>query len=117
SSPLIFLCSIKNVVFHHNPFYPVALSFGGVHLPDVENAYHATPPFLANVPRPLRFVASILEIHARDFSSRRRWTIDMYSDDPDQNRLGGFFGVYVLFQLALLVIIVLRDGSRRARVF
>lgn len=114
-SPIVFASAIKNLILHHNPYYPVALDVFGARLPGPEAAYHSSPPWLEHAPRPARFVASILEVSARPFTSRRRWTVDMYSDDPDQNRLGGFFNVYVIALLGLLAFAAARDRSGVAK--
>ncbi len=111
--PLVFATPLKNLVFHHNPYYPVRLEILGHTLPGPEEAYRYAPPWLEDSPRPVRFVCSLLEIGIRPFTSARRWTVDQWMpSDSTGSRLGGFFNAYVVLHLALLLHRLVRDRSR-----
>jgi hypothetical protein len=117
SLPLVFASPLKNLVLHHNPFYPVKLAPFGIALPGVEDVYSSSPPYLEHAPRPLRFLYSLLEIGVRPMTSRRRWTIDQWMPEGSTgNRMGGFFGAYVVFHLAALGWATARARTLPARV-
>ncbi len=114
--PLVFLRPLENLVFHHNPYYPVRLEAFGVVLPGPETPYSAAPAWLRDWPRPVRFVASLLEVGIRPMSSTRRWTVDQWMPDgADGARMGGFFHAYVVVLLAMLLLRAALDRSRRTR--
>jgi len=99
ATPLVFATPLRNALVHGNPVWPVQL--GG--FPYVEEAYRQSPPWLAGVPQPVRFAASLLELGVRPLSDPRRWTVDQWMpDEATGNRMGGFFSFYVVAQLALL---------------
>jgi hypothetical protein len=117
AAPLVLFTPLKNAALHHNPFYPIGVDILGVHLPGPEAPYASSPPWLAAAPRPLRFVSSLLEIGVRPLSDPRRWTVDQWMpDDSMGNRMGGFFGAYVVLLLLALGYRVARDNTRLARV-
>jgi hypothetical protein len=65
----------------------------------------------------VRFASSILEMAIRPLSEERRWTVDQWMpDETGGNRLGGFFGAYVVAALGFLVWRGVKDRSREARV-
>jgi hypothetical protein len=114
--PIVFASPLKNAIVHHNPYYPMKLALGPVTLPGPEGVYSHAPPYLAKAPRPVRFAYSLLEIGIRPMSDRRRWTVDQWMpSDSTGNRMGGFFGVYVVYHAILFVYQVARDRSRAAR--
>lgn len=113
SLPLVFATPLKNVAIHHNPFYPVELRVAGYVLPGAETPYVSSPAWLERAPRPARFVASLLELRIRPFSSRRRWTVDQWMDDDDGSRVGGFFNAYVVALLAFLSAQLVRGRRER----
>jgi hypothetical protein len=96
---------IMNFVNFGNPFYPVAVVFGGLHFPGVESmaAANSLPNALVDWPGPMRWLASVLEFDA--FRGRPLpWTIDQ-GDVPQSSpsfRMGGYFVPYVLGLLALI---------------
>lgn len=115
--PLLFATPLKNAAVHHNPFYPVKLEVAGITLPGPEEAYSDAPPYLQRAPRPQRFLYSLLEIGIRPLTEPRRWTIDQWMpSDSTGNRMGGYFGAYVVFQLAALGFALARARAREARV-
>ncbi len=117
ASPVVLFTPLKNALFHHNPFFPIGVHAFGMDLPGPEGPYASSPPWLAAAPRPLRFACSILEIGIRPLGEPRRWTVDQWMpDDSTGNRMGGFFGAYVVISLAAFVVRVVRGASRLERV-
>lgn len=116
--PLVFAAPLWNLAVHHNPYYPMKLSVLGISFPGPEGVYSNAPPYLADAPRPVRWLYSVLEIGVRPFSDRRRWTIDQWAPGGSTaNRMGGFFGIYVVIQAAILASLARRDrGARRAAI-
>jgi hypothetical protein len=117
AAPVVLFTPLKNAIVHHNPFYPIGVHLFGVVLPGPEAPYASSPSWLAHAPRPLRFACSLLEIGIRPLSDPRRWTVDQWMpDDSMGNRMGGFFGAYVVLLLLALGYRVARDRTRLARV-
>ena len=120
--PLAFFSPLKNLVVHHNPYYPMRLAIPvlGLALPGREDPYSSAPAYLEHAPRALRWLYSVLEIGVRPLTERRRWTIDQWMPEGSTGaRMGGFFGAYAVFHVALLAWLAARDagdgGSLRAR--
>lgn len=114
--PIVGATFLKNAFAHGNPYYPMRLSLGPLTLPGTEGAYSASPPYLAQAPRAVRFLYSILEVGIRPFGETRRWTIDQWMPEgSDGCRMGGFFNAYVVFNLGLLGFRAYKDRSRRVR--
>jgi hypothetical protein len=108
---IIFATPIKNVVLYQNPFYPVRIEIAGHVLNHKMKLYSAVPAMTENLPKPLRWGMSVLEIRSAP------WSVDQYSgDNPATNRLGGFFGAYVVFNLLLLGYTTLRERRRETAV-
>ena len=115
--PLVFATPIKNVIRHGNPVWPVEIHVLGKTLPYVEGAYASSPVWLENLPRPVRFGASILELGLRPIASHERWSLDQWTPPSDPGyRMGGFFGAYVVVNLAALVLAAYRRRTREAKV-
>ena len=106
----IFATPIKNIILFGNPFYPVRIEIAGQVLNHTLPLYNDAPGYLADAPRWQRWLYSILEINAAP------WSIDQWSESPDSNRMGGFFGAYVAFHLLLLVYLTIRDHRRETSV-
>jgi hypothetical protein len=114
--PVVFATPLKNVILHHNPAYPERMSVFGAMLPGLEQPYSSTPIWLDHVPEPLRFFASVFEFGLQPLASHARWSVDQWSPPTRADyRMGGFFGVYVAFQLCLLVLRVIRERARPVR--
>jgi hypothetical protein len=114
--PVIFATPLANLVAHGNPYYPLRMTLLGHVLPGTEAPYASSPPWLADAPRPLRFLCSLLEIGVRPITDERRWTVDQWMpDDSTGNRMGGFFGAYVVVNLLLLAWRAARERSGEAR--
>ncbi len=114
--PVIFATPLVNLAVHGNPYYPVQMTVLGHALPGTEAAYSSSPPWLAAAPRPARFLCSLLELGIRPLSDEHRWTVDQWMpDDSGGNRMGGFFGAYVVVNVAFLAWSALRHPSRETR--
>lgn len=114
--PIVFFTPLSNTLRHANPVYPERVALAGFVLPGPEEPYSASPTWLAHVPQPLRFMASVFELGLPPLLQPRRWTIDQWTlPSAPGYRLGGFFGIYVAAQLAALALFARRDGSLRAR--
>lgn len=102
ASLLIFATPIKNIAIHGNPFYPVRIEIAGKVLNHALPLYSDSPGYLADAPKAQRWLYSILDVNSP------YWNHDMYSPNPDRNRMGGFSGVYVLFQVFLLIYLIVK---------
>ncbi len=107
ASLLIFATPIKNIALYGNPFYPVRIEIAGKVLNHKLGLYNHTPEHLEKASKAQRWVYSILEINSAD------WSIDQWSRNENRNRMGGFFGAYVVFHLLLLGYIFWRDRKQR----
>ena len=107
-SLLIFATPIKNIALFGNPFYPVRIEIAGKVLNHALPLYNDAPGYLADAPRPQRWLYSILDIKAAP------WSLDQWSEDPDRNRMGGFFGAYVVFQVLLLGYLIVLNRDRES---
>ena len=103
---LIFAAPIKNVVLYGNPFYPIRIEVAGKILNHKVLLYQHAANSIKDAPQAQRWFYSILEINAP------RWSIDQWSPDPTKSRLGGFFGVYVVFNLLVFGYICWQKRSR-----
>lgn len=116
AGPLVFATVLKNSILHHNPVFPERLSVLGWSFPGLEQPYQSEPRWLLHAPEPVRFLASIFELHLMPLGSHARWSIDQWSPpERDDYRMGGFFGAYVAFQLCLLLFFGIRVRSRPTR--
>ena len=106
ASLLIFATPIKNIVIHGNPFYPVRIEIAGTVLNHALPMYSESPGYLANAPKAQRWLYSILDVNSA------YWNHDLYSADVDRNRMGGFFGAYVIFQVLLLIYLITTNPNR-----
>jgi hypothetical protein len=94
-----------NAVTFGNPFYPIDMTFAGVHWPGPEGMASTNSISAAWIdsPGPVRWLASVLEIDA--FRGRvLPWTIGQ-GDVPQSSpsfMMGGYFVAYVLGAVALL---------------
>jgi hypothetical protein len=113
---LVFATPLKNAVLHGNPWYPIRVGLLGHLLPGTDDPYSSSPPWLQNAPQPLRFLCSLAELGIRPFSSTKRWTVDQWMPDSAGNRMGGFFGAYVVVSLGFFAWRAWRERSRRCRV-
>jgi hypothetical protein len=69
------------------------------------------------MPRPVRFGASVLELGLRPVASHARWSVDQWTPPSDPGyRMGGFFGAYVVMNLAALAFAALKRRTHETRV-
>ena len=100
--PLLLL----NLFKFGNPFYPIIIDIGPIHLSGKEPMVSsiAVSDFYVNWPGPFRWIASVLEFDA--FQNRPLpWTIGQ-GEVPQSSpsfRMGGFFVAYVLGMISLLI--------------
>ena len=106
ASIVIFATPIKNIAIHGNPFYPVRIEIAGKVLNHALPLYNDTPGYLANAPKAQRWLYSVLEITSAN------WNHDQFSENSDRNRMGGFFGAYVVFQVLLLIYLIAKNRER-----
>ena len=97
---IIFASPIKNTLIHQNPLYPIKVEIGGVVL-----NHKLSPEAYETGNRQQKWINSVLEINAPHF-----WTADQWSSDFDRNRRGGFFGLYVVFNILLLLGLLFREA-------
>lgn len=113
--PIVFFTPLKNLVLHHNPYYPVAFHALGLHFPGPDDPYSSSPVWLEHAPRPVRFFCSVFEIGVRPLGDSRRWTVDQWTPpDAPGYRMGGFFGAYAAANLALFVWRAVHERKDRA---
>lgn len=99
TSALIFATPIKNTVLYGNPFYPIRVEMFGKVL-----NHKAMPQTYSEGERPQKWLRSILEINTP------QWSVDQFNrtNNPKYlDRAGGFFGAYMLFNLALISILAI----------
>ncbi len=99
ASIIIFATPVKNTVLYQNPLYPIKIQVGGIVL-----NHKLSPEAYEGGNRQQNWIESVLEINAPLF-----WTPDQWSENPELSRKGGFWGVYVVFNLLLLVGFALRE--------
>lgn len=115
--PLVLATPLKNVVRHGNPVWPVEIHLLGTSLPHAEGAYASSPVWLANVPRPVRWGVSVLELGLRPIAEHHRWTVDQWTPPSEPGyRMGGFFGAYVIVNVVALLFATFVRRTREAKV-
>ncbi len=94
ASLVIFATPVKNIALYGNPFYPIKIQIAGIVLP-----HKLAPETYKEGNRPQKWLQSILEINTPT------WSTDQWNrNDPRYlDRAGGFFGIYVIFNLLLLL--------------
>jgi hypothetical protein len=113
--PIVFATPLRNLVRYHNPVFPFQAQVFGHVLPGTEPNYHTSPIWLEHASGPTRFAASVIEMGVRPLSDPARWSYGQMTPlDHTGLRMGGFFGAYVLTNLALLGFRLVRDRSREA---
>ena len=92
ASLVIFATPVKNTALYGNPLYPIKIQIGSVVL-----NHKLSPEAYEEGDRQQNWVKSVLELDAPYF-----WTADQWANEPNRSRRGGFFGLYVVFNLLLL---------------
>jgi len=97
---------LVNLVVMHNPLWPVPIHLGPLSLPGVVPASNwNAAAYLAEVPRTLRWMVSVIEWHA--FDLRPLPYIIAQGDVPDtamSYRMGGLFSFQLMFTVAILFV-------------
>jgi hypothetical protein len=112
--PLIFATPLKNTVIYGNPFYPIKITIAGQELNHKVEQYKDIPDGLEKYSAPQRWIYSILEM--KRISYYAPWSIDQWSRESSSNRVGGFFGANVVFNLLLFSYICYRLRSQDTKV-
>ena len=99
ASMIIFATPVKNTILYQNPLYPIKIQIGGIVL-----NHKLSPEAYDEGNRQVNWMKSVLEVNTPLF-----WTPDQWSSDVDRNRKGGFWGVYVVFNLLLLLGFAIRE--------
>jgi hypothetical protein len=108
---------VKNMIFYHNPFWPVRVPLVGQYFPysleSRELAQRERPPQLGGLSGFQLFFHSLLEIgHPTHYSHRERWIIDQGSDWTTF-RMGGFWNVAVITANAAISLLALLWHRRK----
>ena len=99
---IIFATPVKNTVLYGNPLYPIKIEVAGIVL-----NHKLSPDAYEGGNRQQNWVKSVLEIN-----TPLVWTPDQWSTDIERNRRGGFFGLYVVFNILLLLGFLLREVTQ-----
>jgi len=99
---IIFATPIKNTLLYQNPFYPIKVEVAGIVL-----NHKLSPEAYESGNRPQNWLESVLEINSTQF-----WSADQWSPDPTRIHRGGFFGIYVIFNILLLLGLVINELSK-----
>jgi hypothetical protein len=115
--PLIFATAVKNTIVHGNPVFPIEVRALGTALPHALTAAVKRPEYLRNAPQPVCWLLSIFEIRAFDGRRPYLWTGEQgyLPAGVPADRMGGYFFLYVIMNLALLAFLIARVRSREAR--
>jgi hypothetical protein len=115
--PLIFATTIKNTALYRNPLFPLPVGAFGMTLSHTFAPKGRLPDYLRATPQAIRWALSVLEIRAFDARRPHLWTGDQgyLPRGVPADRMGGYFFVYVIGNLALLGLLVARLRSREAR--
>jgi len=92
ASLIIFATPVKNTALYGNPLYPIKIQIGSIVL-----NHKLSPEAYEEGNRQQNWIKSVLELDAPYF-----WTPDQWAKEPNRSRRGGFFGLYVVFNLLLL---------------
>ncbi|MEM8677493.1 MAG: hypothetical protein AAGF83_27090 [Cyanobacteria bacterium P01_G01_bin.67] len=96
---IIFATPVKNTVVYGNPLYPIRVEIAGVVL-----NHKRIPKAFEQGNRQINWISSMLDINTPNV-----WSADQWSPNLERNRRGGFFGAYVVFNLLLLLLFLLRE--------
>ena len=92
ASLVIYASPIKNMALYGNPLYPIKVQIGNIVL-----NHKLSPEAYEEGNRQQNWLESVLGTNAPKF-----WSADQWSKDPSRSRRGGFFGLYVVFNVLLL---------------
>ncbi|MDB4945660.1 MAG: hypothetical protein JWP97_5194 [Labilithrix sp.] len=115
--PIVFATPLVNLVRRGNPVWPIELRVLGHAFPHTEGAYASTPAWLARVPGPARWAASVLELRLPPIAGHARWSIDQWTPPSGPAyRLGGFFGAWVVANLLAVGLALFFLRTRESKV-
>lgn len=104
SNLIMFATEFKNLFIYQNPFYPIQVTIFGYELNHliVPSSDYMSEKLQAMFPLQ-RWIYSLLEIGAFDERRPWKWTIamDYVPLDADSFGIGGYFAIYVVFNLIL----------------
>jgi hypothetical protein len=106
---------VKNWILFRNPFSPVGLNIGPIHLTGQFDNSHiaAEPAYLSGSLQSIRWILSVLEY--RSFEGRNPLWTNAQGDLPISSpamRMGGYFAVFVLLNLFLFVALQWKTRQR-----
>lgn len=114
----IFFVPLKNLVQHGNPVYPLKLEIAGV----VLNHQEQLPPedmgtgTLTDSPQAVKWFYSVFEVGMSPLFDVKRWTLDSSAPPGAPMTIqGGYFNLYVVAQLILLLYLLTRVGRKERR--
>ncbi len=106
---LVFAVPVKNIILYKNPFYPFKFEVVGITL----NHTQAFTEKEEDTSQATKWVQSVLELKSLPWNDPRRWTVDQANRRIEEiHRMGGFFGLYVVFHIGLLAYLCYRLGGR-----
>lgn len=108
---VVFYTPLRNTLVHGNPVYPMAVKIAGIELKHTEVAPEEPQIPGLDMPLPLRWVFSTLELTGQPLYLGH-WSIGQSATDC----IGGFMGAYVALNLGLLGYLAWRHRSRETRV-
>lgn len=110
---IIFLTSFKNLVIYQNPFYPLKITIFGYEFNHtvVPSEDYMSDKIEAMFPIQ-RWLFSLLEIGAFDERRPWKWTIamDYVPLDADTFGMGGYFAIYVIFNIILFAFLCRKNN-------
>lgn len=122
SSLVMFATVVRNILVYQNPFYPLKISILGYELNHTvvpSSTYMADA--IASMSPIQRWIFSLLEIGAFDERRPWLWTIamDYVPLDADTFGMGGYFAVYVVFNILLFAFLCKKNNpeTRIALIF
>jgi hypothetical protein len=111
--------TIRNLIEFGNPFYPVRIAVGWFLLPGVSDpiASNSVADYLRSSSGPVRWLLSLLEYRAYD-ARYTPWVLSQgdVAQSEASFRMGGYFGVYVLQVIGLLLLAVRFSHPRTKRI-
>ncbi len=109
---LIFAVPTKNALVYGNPFYPIRVDIGPIVLKHHIPFHQTSPVYLLDALPPERWMISVLEID-RPFGDWQIGQLSLPVGSP-ANRMGGFFGAYVVAQLVFMLVLGIGRRDRPA---